>query len=80
MTKTKVVQTELSLSEYEAFKKVLKRSGLTLKEAIRDAILQWTSENYPLDEDSFFQLKPVKFKIQVKTEEIDHFLYTGGRK
>jgi hypothetical protein len=78
MTETKVVQTELSLPEYEALKKVLERNGLTLKDAIRDAILQWTSENYPLDDDSFFQLKPVKFKIKVKSEEIDHFLYTGG--
>jgi len=49
------------LSEYEAFKKVLERTGLTLKEAIRDAILQWISENYPLDEYSFFQLKPGDF-------------------
>ncbi|MFX1519485.1 MAG: hypothetical protein ACFFCD_06160 [Promethearchaeota archaeon] len=40
MTETKVVQTELSLSEYEVLKKVLERNGLTLKDAIRDAILQ----------------------------------------
>ncbi len=71
----KVVQTELGQEEYEVLSAVAKREGLTIKEAARRALLEWSVLGLDLKEDSIFQLKPVKFREKIKTSEIDRFLY-----
>lgn len=75
MASRKVVQTELGEDEYEVLSIVAKREGLTIKEAARRALLQWSVSGLDLKEDSIFRLKPVKFREKIKASEIDRFLY-----
>lgn len=75
MASRKVVQTELGEDEYEVLSTVAKREGLTIKEAARRALLEWSVSGLDLKEDSIFRLKPVKFREKIKASEIDRFLY-----
>ncbi len=75
MASRKVVQTELGQEEYEVLSAVAKREGLTIKEAARRALLEWSVSGLDLKEDSIFRLKPVKFREKTKASEIDRFLY-----
>ncbi len=70
-----MVQTELGEDEYEVLSTVAKREGLTIKEAARRALLEWSVSGLDLKEDSIFRLKPVKFREKIKASEIDRFLY-----
>lgn len=78
-TSMKVLQTEVSEDTYEGFLLTARRKKLTLKEALQQAVLLWTAQNYPVEEDPFLKLKPVKFKVAVSAEEIDRALYGGSR-
>ena len=72
----KVVQTTLEESEYEEFRKAVRRKGLKVKEAARSAILGWTKEFAPLDfNDQFFKLKPVDLGDPELSSRIDEILY-----
>ncbi|MFX1563645.1 MAG: hypothetical protein ACFFDP_10115 [Promethearchaeota archaeon] len=73
----KVLQTEVSEVAYEGFLLTAKRKKITLKEALRQAVLLWTAQNYPVEEDPFLKLIPVKFRVAVESEEIDRVLYGG---
>ncbi len=75
MATRKVVQTELREDEYEVLSSVAKREGLTIKEAARRALLEWSLSSLDLKQDPLFRLKPVKFKEKIKASEIDRFLY-----
>jgi hypothetical protein len=75
----KVLQTEVSEDTYEGFLLTARRKKLTLKEALQQAVLLWTAQNYPVEEDPFLKLKPVRFKVAVSAEEIDRTLYGGSR-
>jgi len=75
----KVLQTEVSEEAYEGFLLTAKRKKITLKEALRQAVLLWTAQNNPVEEDPFLKLTPVKFKIAIESEEIDGVLYGGAR-
>jgi hypothetical protein len=74
----KVVQTELEPAEYETLLNLAKRKNMTIKEAAREALRYWNASNTDLSEDSLFRLKPVKFKIKVASNDIEHFLYGTG--
>jgi hypothetical protein len=71
----KVVQTELGEDEYEVLSTVAKREGLTIKEAARRALLEWSMSGVDLKDDPLFRLKPVKFREKIRSSEIDRFLY-----
>lgn len=71
----KVVQTELDASDYEILLNVARKKNMTIKEAVREALRSWNASNSDLSEDSLFQLKPVAFKIKVRSDEIESFLY-----
>ncbi len=71
----KVVQTELGEDEYKALSPAARREGLTIKEAVRRALLEWSVSSLDLREDSIFRLRPVKFREKIKASEIDRFLY-----
>lgn len=75
MASKKVVQTELGEDEYEVLSTIAKREGLTIKEAARRALLEWSTSALDLKQDPLFRLKPVKFKVKVYASEIDRFLY-----
>jgi hypothetical protein len=73
--KKKVVQTELELSDYETLLSVARSRSMTLKEAAKEALRSWTASSTDLNKDPLFRLKPVKFKVKVRSDEIEAFLY-----
>ena len=73
--KRKVVQTELEQDDYEALASLAKRKNITIKEAAREALRLWSTSVSDLSEDSLFKLKPVEFKVKVRSDEIEDFLY-----
>ncbi len=75
MASKKVVQTELGEDEYEAVSALAKKEGLTIKEAARRALLEWTMSGIDMAQDPFFRLKPIKFREKIRNSEIDRFLY-----
>ncbi len=75
MAAKKVVQTELGEDEYRVLSSVAKREGLTIKEAARRALLEWSMSGVDLRQDPLFRLKPVKFREKIRSSEIDRFLY-----
>lgn len=70
-----MVQTELGEDEYEILSTVAKREKLTIKEAARRALLEWSMSALDLKEDPLFLLRPVKFRQKIRASEIDRFLY-----
>ena len=70
-----MVQTELGEREYNLLSEVAKKEGLTIKEAARRALLDWSMSGMDLKNDPLFRLKPVKFKRKIRSSEIDRFLY-----
>ena len=75
MAVKKVVQTELGEREYDLLSDVAKKEGLTIKEAARRALLEWSMSVAELKDDPLFKLKPVRFRQKIKSSEIDRFLY-----
>ena len=73
--KRKVVQTELDLEDYEALLNIAKSKSMTIKEAAKEALRSWTVGATNLTEDPLFKLKPIEFKVKVKSDEIDAYLY-----
>ena len=70
-----MVQTELGEREYDLLAEVAKKEGLTIKEAARQALLDWSVSGMDLKNDPLFRLKPVRFRQKIKSSEIDRFLY-----
>ena len=73
--KKKVVQTELEPGDYETLLSLAKGKNMTIKEATREALRLWSASVSDLSEDPLFKLKPVEFKVRVKSDEIEDFLY-----
>jgi len=71
----KVVQTELEQDEYEELARLATSKKMTIKEAAKEALHWWSVSNSDLSEDPLFKLKPVEFKLKVKSDEIEAFLY-----
>ncbi len=76
--KKKVVQTELDPSDYETLLSLAKRKNLTIKEAAREALRSWSTSMTDLTKDPLFRLKPVEFRVKVKADKIEAFLYKQG--
>lgn len=51
----KHVQTELSRSEYDSFRRASEKEGRTVKEALREAALAWARQRQARD-DPLFQM------------------------
>jgi hypothetical protein len=73
--KKKVVQTELEAGEYETLLSLARRKNMTIKEAAREALRYWAASTTDLTEDPLFRLKPIEFKVKVRSNEIEAFLY-----
>ena len=65
----KVAQTELAPAEYETLVVAARKSGLTLKEALRQAALRWATEESGIDpKDPIFDIplgrrKPLAIRL-----------------
>src|SRR5207245_10557583 len=75
MATMKEVQRELRRTEYDLLSDVAKKEGLTIKEAARRALLEWSTSAMELKDDPLFKLRPVRFKKRIKSSEIDRLLY-----
>ncbi len=73
--KHKVVQTELELADYEMLLNLAKSKNMSLKDATREALRYWAASVADLSKDPLFKLKPTEFKVKIKSNEIDAFLY-----
>jgi len=73
--KKKVVQTELDPSDYETLLGIARSKNMTIKEATREALRWWSASVADLSKDSLFKLRPVEFKVKVRSDEIEAFLY-----
>lgn len=58
-TERKVVQTELPTEEYDRFRRVVDERDLSVKEAVQEAIREYTDENMRYDpDDPIFGVEP----------------------
>jgi hypothetical protein len=73
--KKKIVQTELEPGDYETLVSSAKSKNMTIKAAAREALRWWAASATDLSKDSLFRLKPVEFKVKVRSDEIEAFLY-----
>ncbi len=74
----KVVQTELSSGEYSQLKDLTRKKKITLKEAVREAVMEWIRLQTPLEEDPLFQLQP-KEGTPTDSSDLDKTLYGKPR-
>ena len=57
MSDIKYIQTELDMHIYSELKKTAEKESITIKEAIREAVLEWIREKSGFDkEDTFFKM------------------------
>ncbi len=75
MVSKNMVQTELGEDEYEVLSTIARREGITIKEAARRTILEWSMTGLDISRDPLFRLKPVKFREKIPASDIDRFLY-----
>ncbi len=85
----KVAQTELDPQEYETLQTAAQKSGLSIKEALRQAALRWAAEESGIDsKDPIFDIalgrrKPVSVRLKGDalkrakraSEEVDQAVY-----
>jgi len=76
----KVVQTEVDPSEYGILEKIVRKRGMTIKEAVREAIESWVGLQTPLEEDPLFKLKPARTGVKTDSSNLDEALYGRHRK
>jgi len=57
MSDMKYIQSELNTHIYSELKKTAEKEGISIKEAIREAVLEWVREKSGFDsEDPFFKM------------------------
>ncbi len=71
----KVVQTDLTRSEHEMVASAAKSRNLTLKQAMREALLEWATSKMDLGQDPLFKLRPAKFRINARADKLEGFIY-----
>lgn len=74
-TDRKVVQTELPREEYERFRRVVDEKELSVKEAVQEAIREYTDENVRYDpDDPIFGVEPFEGGESFDAAETDDLL------
>ena len=71
----KVVQTELSGTEYKQLREVIRRKKMSLKEAVREAVREWVRLQTPLEEDPLFSLEPKETGVATDSGNLDKSIY-----
>lgn len=74
--KIKVVQTELPLDLYGEFQEIARRENKKIKNAAREAIAEYVADKRKFEaNDPLFSMKPVDYKDEKASEDIDKILY-----
>ena len=71
----RVVQTELDEADYETLVQTAKSKNMSIKDATREALRWWSASVADLSQDPLFKLRPVEFKLKIRSQEIEDFLY-----
>ncbi len=71
----KVVQTELSAEEYQVLAQIAKSRKLTIKQATKEALNEWALSKSDFSEDPLLKIHPIKFKVKVRADRLDEFMY-----
>jgi len=75
---SKVVQTQVNETVYKALETIVRKRHITIKDAVREAIVSWIGLQTPVAEDPLLRLKPVKTGVKTDASKLDEILY-GGR-
>ena len=80
MAATKVVQTRLDLTLYEALQRTADGQGLTLQDAAREAIRRWVSEETRFGTSPLFNFEVVLGRgPKTDSSDDDSSLYRRGK-
>ena len=71
----KVVQTELSAEEYQVLTQTAKSHKLTIKQAVKEALSEWALSRADFSEDPLLKIRPIKFKVKIRADRLDEFMY-----
>jgi len=63
---------------YKALETIVRKRHITIKDAVREAIVSWIGLQTPVAEDPLLRLKPVKTGVKTDASKLDEILY-GGR-
>ncbi|NJD77355.1 MAG: ribbon-helix-helix protein, CopG family [Candidatus Methanoperedens sp.] len=78
MSEIKYIQSELNINIYHELKKTAEKEGISIKEAIREAVLEWVREKSGFDkEDPFFKMHT--FRASKDLSENHDEIYEGKK-
>ena len=72
----KIVQTILSQDEYKKLTETVKKLDISIREAVKEAVLKWTEENSGIEpKDPIFNLNPISYRDEKASTKVDEILY-----
>jgi len=70
-----VVQTELEEKEYRILREASRVRGLSIKEGLREAAREWSTNQIPFSEDPLFRPKSRRTGVRSDASKLDKQLY-----
>jgi len=64
---------------YKALEAIVRKRRVTIKDAVREAIVSWIGLQTPVAEDPLLRLKPVRTGVKTDASKLDEILYGGRR-
>ncbi len=77
MSEIKYIQSELDMHIYSELKKTAEKKGISIKEAIREAVLEWVREKSGFNKDDPF-FKMHTFRASKDLSEKHDEIYEDG--
>jgi glutamine synthetase type III len=72
----KIVQTILSQDEYRRLTETVEKLDMSIREAVREAILKWTEEKSGIEpQDPIFNLTPISYGDKKASMKVDEIVY-----
>jgi len=72
----KIVQTILSQDEYRKLTETVKKLDMSIREAVKEAVLKWTEEKSGIEpRDPIFNLNPISYGDKKASTKVDETLY-----
>ena len=72
----KIVQTILSQDEYKKLTETVKKLDISIREAVKEAVLKWTEEKSGIEpKDPIFNLNPISYRDKKASTKVDEMLY-----
>ncbi|MBS7651060.1 MAG: hypothetical protein QXI59_02150 [Candidatus Bathyarchaeia archaeon] len=72
----KIVQTILSQDEYKRLVETVKKLDISIREAVKEAILKWTEEKSGIEpSDPIFKLTAISYGDEEASTKVDETIY-----